>query len=54
MSKKFIVGCGGTGNATEAVMWAAREAELRDVALRVVFCFDRLSISEEVSLGAPA
>lgn len=47
MSGKVVVGYNRTGSATEAVMWAANKAELREVALLVVSCFDMPAMATE-------
>jgi len=40
MSKQVIVGFNGTNSSAEALRWAADEADVRGVGLRVVSCFD--------------
>lgn len=54
MSEKIIVGYNATDSATEAVMWAADEAELRNVPLRLVSRFDMSALATEASLGLGA
>ena len=51
MSEKIVVGYNGTTSATEAVMWAANEAELRHVPLRIVSCFEMPIVVADASLG---
>lgn len=54
MSDKIIVGFNGTDSSAEAVRWAADEARARNVALRVVSCFDFPSIAGDAGFGAGA
>lgn len=51
MSEKIVVGYNGTDSATEAVLWAANEAALRNVPLRVVSCFDMPALTAAATLG---
>lgn len=51
MSEKIVVGYNGSDSATEAVMWAANEATVRHVPLRVVSCFELPVGVADASLG---
>ncbi|MCU1500949.1 MAG: hypothetical protein JWM12_303 [Ilumatobacteraceae bacterium] len=51
MSAAIIVGYNGTGSAGEAVMWAAAEAHVRRVALRIVTSFELPALATESALG---
>lgn len=51
MNEKIVVGFNGTDSSTEAVMWAAGEAEIRHVPLRIVGCYEMPAVSADGSLG---
>ena len=51
MSEKIVVGFNGTESSTEAVRWAADEADLRHAVLRIVCCFDIQPITSDAALG---
>ena len=53
MVKKIVVGYDGTSSSAEAVLWAANEAVVRKVPLRMVACYDVPAVGDAMS-GFPA
>ena len=51
MSETVKVGYSGSDTSTEAVAWAATEAEVRGVTLQIVTCVDMPVVSGEAALG---
>jgi nucleotide-binding universal stress UspA family protein len=51
MSDTITVGYDGSDSATEAVMWAAGEAQARHLPLRIVSCFEMPALAGEAALG---
>ncbi len=51
MSERIVVGYNGSDSATEAVEWAANEADLRSVPLRIVSCFNIPVVAPEATIG---
>ena len=51
MSETIVVGFNGSESATEAVMWAAAEAVLRNAHLRIVSCFDVPTVALDAAGG---
>ena len=51
MKTKIVVGYNETPSASEAVSWAAHEAEVRAVALHVMVCFEVPALSSEASVA---
>ncbi len=51
VSGKVVVGYNGSDSSAEAVMWAANEARVRQVPLRLVSCFELPVGVAEASLG---
>lgn len=54
MSNKIVVGYNGTESSSKAVRWAADEARVREVAFRVVSCFEFPPIVGDAGFGAGA
>lgn len=50
MSKHIVVGFDGSESSRSAVLWAAAEADVRGVDLRIVSCYE-LPIGGEASIG---
>ncbi len=51
MTNKIVVGYNGTSSSDNAAMWAAHEADVRKMPLRVVTCFEMPMLSSEAALG---
>jgi nucleotide-binding universal stress UspA family protein len=53
MTKEIIVGYDGSAPSTEAVFWAADEANVRGSVLKIVSCFGAPMVSDPLSGWAP-